>query len=186
MKKFFLYFLLFLVLIIAALSVVISIQPGEYRVERSATITGSVTDVFANVNDFRKWDAWSPWVKIDPNAKMTHEGKESGEGAVVKWDGNKDVGKGSMTITESKANERIKIKLAFLEPMPGDADVVFTFREEGEKTVVTWGMTGENGFLGKAMCMVFDMEKMIGEKYQEGLANLKTVVETKKKDNDGK
>jgi hypothetical protein len=166
--------------IVAVVVGVASTQPEEYHVERSITINASASEIFPHVNDFHKWETWSPWVKVDPNAQETYEGPEAGKGAIFRWKGNNEVGEGSMTIMESQPNEHIKIKLEFLAPMPGAADTDFTFKEENNKTVVTWKMDGRNNLMGKTFCVFMNMDKMIGEKYDEGLAKMKSVVEAKK------
>jgi len=169
--------LLVLVLMIAGFAAYVAMQPDEYRVERSATMAAAPAEVFAQVNDFHKWDVWSPWVKLDPNAKVSYEGPASGAGAIFRWDGNAEVGKGSMTILESKPNELVRIKLDFVKPMEDTATTEFTLKPEGENTVTTWSMYGTRDFIGKAVCSVMDMEKMIGGNYEEGLANIKRIVE---------
>src|SRR5207248_2982956 len=105
--------------------------------------------VFAQVNDFHNWEAWSPWAKLDPAVKNTFEGPPSGTGAVFKWSGNDKVGEGSMTITDSRPNELIKIKLEFIKPFADTSDVQFDFNSEGAQTVVIWTMTGHKNFIGK-------------------------------------
>jgi len=106
----------------------------------------------------------------------------SGAGAIIRWAGNSEVGEGSMTITESKPHELVRIKLEFLKPMAGAADTEFVLKPAGDQTDVTWSMSGKNNFLGKAMCLLFNMETMIGSKYEEGLASIKSIVEAPKKD----
>src|SRR5690242_20234947 len=96
-----------LVVIVGALAGYVSTKPNEFRVERSATIAASPDAVFEHVNDFRKWEAWSPWAKLDPTAKNSFEGTESGKGAVFKWVGNDKVGEGAMTIVDSQPPERL-------------------------------------------------------------------------------
>src|SRR4029453_17104902 len=98
-KKILLLGIVVIVLIIAIFSVVVAMQPSHYRVERSANINAPAVVVFNQVNDFHKWDAWSPWAKLDPNMKTTHEGPAAGTGAVYSWVGNSYVGEGKMTIT---------------------------------------------------------------------------------------
>jgi hypothetical protein len=157
---------------------VIAMQPSEFHIERSATMNAPAEEVFSQVNDFHHWEDWSPWLKIDPNVKTTYEEPASGEGAVFRWAGNAEVGEGSMTITESQPHERIRIKLHFLKPFEDTAVTDFTFKPSGEQTTVTWSMDGRNNFFAKAMCLfVFDMEEMIGSKYEEGLASMKAIVE---------
>ena len=178
-KKILLGVVAVIVVVVAILAIVIAMQPSEFHVERSLAMNAPPEVVFDQVNDFHKWENWSPWLKEDPNAKGTYEGPTSGEGATFRWAGNEQVGEGSMTITESKPNELIRIDLHFLKPMEGTATTDFTFQPSGDQTTVTWSMDGANNFVAKAMCLLlFDMDEMIGSKYEEGLASLKTIVES--------
>lgn len=163
--------------VIGVFAIVVAMQPDEFAVTRSATIDAPPAAVFAHVNDFRKWDAWSPWAKLDPNAKNSFEGNAAGEGAIFKWSGNNEVGEGSMTIVESKPPERIRIRLDFVKPMEDTSDVTFTFDPEGSGTKVTWAMSGKSNFVGKAMCMVMGMKETMNAKFDEGLAAMKKTVE---------
>src|SRR6266478_4954051 len=129
--------LLGLVIIVVLLLVVIALQSSTYHVERTATINAPAPVVFAQVNDLHKWEAWSPWAKLDPAMKQSYEGAPAGTGASHAWNGNKNVGEGRMTITESRPSELIRIKLEFLRPFAGTNDVEFTFKPEGDQTVVT-------------------------------------------------
>lgn len=156
---------------------VVALQPADFRIARSARIAVPPGAVFAQVNDFHKWDAWSPWAKLDPNSTSKYEGPDAGEGAVFHWSGNDEVGEGKMTLVESKPDELIRIKLDFVKPMQSTSDVRFTFKPEGDQTEVTWEMTGTNGFIEKAFCLFMDMDKLVGGKFEEGLASLKGVAE---------
>ena len=169
-----------LVVLIALFAGFVALQPSDYRVERKATIAAPPSAVFAQVNDFHKWDAWSPWAKLDPNATTKFEVAEAGKGAIFRWAGNDDIGEGSMTITDSVPNELVKLKLEFIKPYPGTSDTVFTFKPQGDQTEVTWAMSGKNNFVGKAICVFMNMDKMVGAKFDEGLANMKSVVESAK------
>ncbi len=169
--------LLVLVVLIVGCVVVVAVQPSEFRVERSTTIAAPASVVFAQVNDFHNWDAWSPWAKLDPNCKYSFEGPPAGTGAILAWAGNNEVGEGRMTITESQPPELIRIKLDFVKPFENSANVQFTFKPQGDQTVVTWTMSGPNTFVGKAMHLVMNMDKMIGGDFEKGLAQLKTVAE---------
>lgn len=171
--------LIALVLIVAGFAAYVALQPDEYRIERTATMAAAPAEVFEQVNDFHKWDAWSPWVKIDPHCKVAFEGPASGEGAIFRWDGNNEVGQGSMTILESKPNELVRIRLDFEKPMKDTATTEFTFKTDGGRTVTTWSMYGRRGFVGKAICSIMNMEKMVGGKYEEGLSSMKAIVEGK-------
>jgi hypothetical protein len=170
-----------LALLLAILAVVVALQPDEFRVSRSAAVAAAPEQVFAQVNDFHNWEAWSPWAKLDPNAKATFEGPHAGEGAVFIWAGNNEVGEGRMTLTQSRPSELIRIKLDFVKPMEGTSDVEFTFKPENNGTLVTWTMSGRNNFISKAVCLFLNQDKMLGAYFEKGLANLKSVAETARK-----
>ncbi len=169
--------LIALVVIVAAFLVVVAMQPSEFRVERTTTIAAPPEAVFPHVNDLHKWDAWSPWAKLDPNAKVGFDGPDAGEGAAMDWAGNKEVGAGKMTITESKPNELIKFRIDFTEPFAGTSTSSFAFKPEGDKTAVAWSMEAHHTFLEKAICLVMNGKGMVEGQLDEGLAKLKSVVE---------
>jgi uncharacterized protein YndB with AHSA1/START domain len=167
--------------LIAGFLAVVAIQPAEFRVARSATIGAPPEKVFAQVNDFRQWGAWSPWEKIDPQMKRTYEGAPSGTGAVYAWAGNNEVGEGKMTLTESRPAELVRIRLDFLKPFAATNTAEFTFKPEGAGTSVTWSMEGKKNFVSKAVCMFMDMDKMLGGQFEKGLAQMKSVAEAQPK-----
>jgi uncharacterized protein YndB with AHSA1/START domain len=166
-----------LAVIVVVLVVVIALQSSTYHVERTATINAPAAAVFAQVNDFHKWNAWSPWAKLDPAMKQTFEGAPAGNGAVYTWTGNKEVGEGRMTITESHPSDLVKINLEFLRPFAANSLTVFTFKPAGNQTTVTWSMTGEKNFIAKAFHLVVNMDKMVGGDFEKGLAQMKSVAE---------
>jgi len=156
---------------------IVALQPNEFKVTRSATMGAPAATVFDQVNDFHKWEAWSPWEKLDPSMKRTFEGSSSGNGAIYSWVGNDKVGEGKMTLTESKPGELIKIRLDFVKPFEDTCNVEFAFKPEGDKTSVTWSMAGQNNFMKKAICMFMNMDKMVGGDFEKGLAQMKAVAE---------
>jgi hypothetical protein len=177
LKKILLGFLAVLVVLVGGFAVVVALQPSTYRVVRSTTISAAPADVFAQVNDFHNWEAWSPWAKLDPAAKNTFEGPSSGTGAGFAWSGNDKVGEGRMTILESRPNELVRIKLEFIKPFESACTTEFTLKPQGDQTEVTWSMAGENGFVGKAFCLFMDMDKTVGGDFEKGLAQMKAIAE---------
>ena len=163
--------------IVVVLVVVIAMRPTEFRVERTATISAPAPAVFAQVNDFRQWEAWSPYAKRDPGMKKSFEGAPAGVGAIYTWSGNHEVGEGRTTIIESRPSELIRIKLEFVRPFVGTSTAEFTFRPEGGRTAVTWSLEGRNSFPAKAMSLVMNMDTMIGGDFEKGLAQLKAIAE---------
>lgn len=172
MKK----FLTFIIVLVVGFLAIAAMQPDTYRVERSLSMNAAPAAIYAQVIDLHKWDAWSPWAKVDPNAKVTYEGPAKGKGASMHWEGNNEVGVGTMTVSEVKPNSNVKLDLNFEKPMKGTATSEFTFEPEGKGTKVTWAMYGTRDFMGKIVGLLINCDKMIGDQYEKGLASLKEVV----------
>jgi hypothetical protein len=156
---------------------IVATRPAEFAITRSATMSAPSAAVFEQVNDFHRWRAWSPWENIDPDLKRTYEGPPAGVGTVYSWAGNKKVGEGRMTLTESRPGDLVRIRLEFLKPFKATNTTEFSFRPLGDKTQVTWTMTGRNGFVGRLFCMFMNMDKMVGRDFEKGLAAMKSLVE---------
>ncbi len=172
------YILLGLAALVVLFVIIVSLRPADFRYTRTATIAAPPAKVFAQVNDFHNWEAWSPWAKRDPNCQTSYAGPPTGEGAKFAWDGNKEVGAGNMTIIESTPDKKIVIKLEFLKPFKAINTAEFTFAPAGEQTQVSWSMFGKNNFMGKAFGLVVNCDKMIGQDFEQGLASMKSVVES--------
>jgi uncharacterized protein YndB with AHSA1/START domain len=157
--------------------IVITGRPDEFTVMRAANISAPPEEIFPHVNDLHKWEAWSPWAKLDPNAKNTFSGADAGAGAAMAWEGSKKVGAGKMTITESQPSGLIHFRLDFQKPMQATNTAEFTFRPEGGQTVVTWSMAGKSCFMSKVFGLFMDFDKMCGCQFEKGLASLKSVTE---------
>ena len=154
------------------LVVIVSLRPSDFRITRTGRMAAPASVVFENVNDLHKWEAWSPWAKMDPNAKSTFSGPAAGPGASMTWAGNKKVGEGRMTIIENRPGEMIRLKLEFFRPFKATNTAEFTFKPEGDQTTVTWSMFGKNNFMGKLFGLFMDCDKMVGKDFEKGLANL--------------
>ena len=172
--------LLALAVIAILFIILVAGQSDEFTVSRSAKISAPPEKIFPHVNDLHNWEAWSPWAKLDPNAKNSFEGAASGVGAAMAWTGNCKVGVGRMTIIESQPSESIRFRLDFEKPMKATNIAEFTFKNEGGQTAVTWSMTGQKNFVGKIFHLIMSCDKMIGGQFEKGLAAIKTIVETAK------
>ncbi|MDP5226548.1 MULTISPECIES: SRPBCC family protein [Arthrobacter] len=156
---------------------------STFAVTRSAFIPAAPQDVFAHVNDFHQWSAWSPWEKLDADMSKSYSGPESGPGAHYEWAGKK-AGTGHMTIEAATAPEgsedgagSIDIDLHFLKPFKNNNHTLFTFVPERDGTKVTWTMSGENKTLfSKAFAKLFSMDKMVGKDFESGLSALRDVA----------
>lgn len=171
------FILIGVAVVIVVFLIIVAFQPPHFRITRSATISAPPAAVFEQLNDFHEWDHWSPWAKMDPNAKNSFEGPASGVGAGFSWSGNNQVGEGRMKITESQPNELIRLDLEFVKPFAAKNVTEFTLKPVGNQTNVTWSMSGTNNFVGKAMGLIMNCDKMVGGQFEKGFENLKAIVE---------
>lgn len=172
--------LIAVLLLVAVVLVIGFFSPRNVTLERSITINASASSVYEEINGLTNFNKWSPWAKIDPeNTDYTYEGPETGVGSKMTWSStNSDVGKGSQEIVEAVENERIKTEM-FFEDYPDANYASFMIVSEGESSTVTWNFEGDMGSnpIGKLMGRF--MESMLGPSYEEGLQNLKALVEAK-------
>ena len=162
---------------IGALLVIVAFRPSAFHIARTAAISAPAPEVFAQINDFRNWPAWSPWEGVDPAMKRVYEGEPAGTGAVYSWSGNRQIGEGRMIITESRPHELIRIKLEFLKPFAATHSAEFLLKPDGDKTSVTWSMSGTNNFIAKGISLLMNMDKLIGGQFEKGLQQLTRAVE---------
>ena len=166
-----------ILVLIAAVLIFATTRPSAFRIERSASIKAPPAKIFALLDDFHQWEPWSPWEKIDPAVKRVYIGAASGKGAVYEWSGNNDVGQGRMEIIESLPPSKLVIKIDFIKPFAAHNTVEFTLTPQGDATTVTQAMFGPTPYISKLMGLFFNMDKMVGQKYEEGFVSLKAITE---------
>ncbi|AKE52744.1 SRPBCC family protein [Kangiella geojedonensis] len=175
-------FLKNLFIVIAVLAIIIIVVgfflPKHAHVERSIVINASQDKVFQQVNSFDDYNSWSPWYKLDPEAKYEYSGPDSGVGAKMSWESdNAQVGIGSQEIVESTYPKLVKTELLFGEdPNPGYA--TFELEELGPReTKVTWSFDADFGDNIVGRYFGFFLDSMLGDTYEEGLQALKQEIE---------
>jgi Polyketide cyclase / dehydrase and lipid transport len=164
------------VVFVAGVLIFAATQPGHFRVQRQVVVKAPADKILPLITDLHGWTAWSPYEKKDPAMKRTFGGAERGKGATYAWDGNKEVGAGRMEITDVTPAQ-VKIDLVFLRPMEARNVATFALEPKGDSTIVEWAMDGPQPFLGKIVCLFFDMDKMVGTDFEAGLASLKALAE---------
>lgn len=168
---------LLVVLALAALLVFAATRPDTFRVERRIEINAPAPKIHALINDLKAFSSWNPYEKKDPAIKVSYRGPASGPGAAYDFAGNKEVGKGSITITGAEAPTRVAMKLDMIEPFEGHNDIEFSLAPNGTATTVVWAMHGPSPYIAKLAGIFFNMDRMIGEDFEAGLLNLKAVAE---------
>ena len=163
------------VLVLAAAAFVAT-RPEAFVVERTARVEAPPGVVYGHIASLRAMDVWSPWVHMDANMKVAYDGPESGVGARSSWEGP-EMGKGRLTVTAVEPGREVEMRLEMLAPMAASNRILFTLAPAGAGTEVTWRMEGRNGFVGKAMTLLVDMDAMVGGPFEQGLLALKGVAE---------
>jgi uncharacterized protein YndB with AHSA1/START domain len=163
--------------LIAVVLIIASTKADSFTVQRSIEIARAPQDVYAVLNGFKRWEEWNPWQKLDPTMKQTREGPSDGAGSVYAWSGNSKAGEGRMEVMSVKPDEEVHIKLNFIRPFKSENQTVFRTETQGAGTKVVWTMTGPMPFISKLMTVFMSMDKMIGKDFEEGLRNLKALME---------
>lgn len=171
------FLVLGLVALIGALLAYAATRPNTYRVQRTLGIHTPPEKVFTLINDLHTWASWSPWEQKDPAMKKTHSGAPEGTGAVLEWEGNKDVGTGRMEVLESIPPSKVRIQLDFFKPFEAHNTAEFTLTPSAGSTQVTWAMYGPQPYMMKVMGLFCSPDKMVGKDFEEGLGNLKALAE---------
>lgn len=151
-------------------------KPDVFRVTRAEVINAPPEVVFNYINDIEQSNIWSPWMRMEPDARVRYEGPKAGVGASFSWEGKK-IGKGRLTTTDTITNEMVRLRLEFFKPMVGTNTVEYALTREGAGTRVIWTIFGPNDFKGKVMSVFMNCETMMGGQLEQGLSNLKQLVE---------
>ncbi|PZO64648.1 MAG: polyketide cyclase [Pseudoxanthomonas suwonensis] len=171
--------LLALVLVVAGIAVYAWTRPDTFTVERSIRIDAPPQRIYPLIADFRQWQRWSPWEKLDPAMERMHEGPSSGAGARYSWKGNDSVGSGQMTITAAAMPRRVDINLQFIEPMASSSKTRFDITPDGGGSAVRWTMTGDSPYFLKLMSVFANLDTMLGKDVETGLMQLKQAAESR-------
>jgi hypothetical protein len=168
---------LLLVVVVGAVLAYAATKPDVFHVQRAASIKAPPDKIFPLINDFRSWASWSPYERKDPAMKKTYGGAATGKGAIYEWDGDRNVGSGRIEITDASPPNRVAIKLDMIKPLAASNRVEFTLQPRGDTTNVTWAMNGHTPYLAKIMHVFLDVDRMVGQDFETGLANLKALAE---------
>lgn len=167
-----------LVVAIAGILLYATTKPDSFRVQRVVLINAPSDKVFPLINDIKAWTAWSPYEKKDPAMKRTYGAVTAGKGATYAWDGDKNVGQGSIEMIES-GPRKIVIKLDFLKPFEAHNMGEFLLEPKGDSTSVTWATYGPSPYVSKVVGTFINIDDMIGRDFEKGLADLKAAAEKK-------
>ena len=134
--------------------------------------------MFPYLKSVKNQNDWSPWKKKDPDMKQEFFGEDGTVGFISRWVGNKDVGEGEQEIKRIVENEQIDTELRFFKPWKSKSDAFLKVKEiNSNNTEVIWGFSGNNKVPFNIMMLFFSMDKTVGKDFEEGLNDLKQVLE---------
>jgi len=180
MKKFLRILIAIMVVLLIGVLALMFLSPKKMVFQESMTIDAPANMVYNQVNDFKNWEAWSPWSKLDPDAINTYSEKTSGVGAKWSWKGNDKIGEGTQAIVSSEKGKSIRTSLEF-NGFNGTSYSDWSFTPDGNKTKVSWGFDGaETNLLFRPFNLF--MKGGLKKTYKEGLAKMKGIVEKRAKE----
>src|SRR5215470_17901054 len=177
MFEIFVYVVLALAIVVAALLAYAATKPDTFRVQRSTGINAPAERIFPLIANLRSMNTWNPFVDPDPAIKIAYSGPDIGKGAAHTWSGNSKVGEGRIEITDAVPSSSVAMQLDMLKPMKAHNAVEFTLRPNGSGTTVTWAMSGRQLFIAKLINVFIDCDRMVGSQFEKGLAGLKAIAE---------
>lgn len=150
----------------------------EVTYEKSILINAPIEIIWLHVNSLSALDKWSPWNDYDPNMKKEFSGTDGEIGATQSWESTVEkVGKGSQTITKIEPPFLLETDLKFYVPYESEAKGYIKLANENGETKVTWGFSSEMPYPFNVSKLFMNMEKMMGEDWQNGLTKLKKLCE---------
>jgi Polyketide cyclase / dehydrase and lipid transport len=162
---------------VAGLLAYAATTPDTFRIQRTASIKAPPEKIFAFINDMRAWVRWSPFEKKDPDMKRIFSGAEAGKGSFYEWDGDRNIGRGRLAITDTAPPFKVVVDMHFIRPFEAYDTAEFTLEPHGDMTTVTWEMRGPVPYVGKIVHLFVNMDRMLGNEFDAGLENLKALTE---------
>lgn len=164
--------------LIALILIAAFMMPKDYAVEKEIVINKPKAEVFEYIKSLKKQNDWSVWGSRDPNMKKDFSGTDGTVGFVSMWEGNDEVGKGEQEIMKIDEGRRVDTQLRFIEPFESTSDAyMITEAVDSGSTKVKWGFTGKMPIPMNLMLPFMNMEEAIGKDFEQGLNNLKGILE---------
>lgn len=172
--------LLALALLVGGYMIYVALQPPDFTIVREQFVGAEPNAIFPYINNSKKANDWMPWAESDPKATMVYSGPEEGVGSTSSWDSPGKMGTGKAVVVESVPNQVVKTQLTYTKPMVMSQLAEISLKPSEKGTVVRWSVTGRNSYLGRLICTLMNMDKMVGGEFEKGLAKLKRTVEASK------
>jgi uncharacterized protein YndB with AHSA1/START domain len=156
-----------------------AMKPDRISVQRSVVIAAPPAAVFALIDDLHNWPRWAPQDREDATMTRALSGAPAGVGAVSDWTSRGNAGAGRMEIVKSVPDSEVVVQVAFRKPFVAHNRNDFQLAPEGGGRRLTWSIQGTNAYMMKVMSVFVSPDRLIGPHFEQGLANLKAVAETR-------
>ena len=176
MKKI-LYVIAALLLIVAVLGL---IAPSGYEVSRTIQIQREQEIVYHYLRYLQNPRHYSVWAKMDPKQEVYFSGIDGEVGFILGWKSEIDsVGSGEQEIKSLQPFSQIKTEVRFKEPFESIGNSEMNISSiDSVSTEVSWKFSGTSSFPMNAILLFMDMDSMLGKDIEDGLSNLKKILET--------
>ena len=150
--------------------------PGTTQVEREIVIDAGQPLLFALVSDHKKFQQWSPWAKLDPEAERVFAEQTSGIGASMSWNSHHmELGSGTATYVAYQPPSSVAMQLHM--DGRGEGLASFTLQPEGEGVKVLWHyQTVHDNLVARYLGLILD--NILGPQFTQGLNDLKRLAES--------
>lgn len=151
----------------------------DYKVETQVVIQQPAQVVFDYIRFLGNQDNFSVWAAMDPNMQKSYRGVDGTVGFVSAWQSdNPDVGSGEQEIKAIQEGQRIDFELRFYQPFESVSPAYMTTETIAPaQTRVSWGFAGHMPYPMNLMLLLMDVETIIAADLQQGLDNLKLILE---------
>lgn len=155
------------------------ILPTRQVVTKSIMINAKPADVYeylSKLNNFNKWAIWND-AENDSTIRHNITGTDGTLGATSTWLGE-EAGEGKIQITSLEINQEIEHAITFIRPDKRNAKSEFDLEPmAGNRTKVTWTFEIATPRPGNIFNLFSNLEVRMGDAFEEGLTNLKNVLE---------
>jgi hypothetical protein len=173
--------ILYVVAALIAILILLGIlAPSGYEVTRTIQINREQEIVYHYLRFLQNQRHYSVWAKMDPKQEVYFSGIDGEVGFILGWKSEIDsVGSGEQEIKSLQPFNQIKTEVRFKEPFEsvGNSEMNISALDSSS-TQVNWKFYGTSSFPMNAMLLFMDMDAMLGKDIENGLSNLKNILET--------
>ena len=179
--------LIIILAILTLLLITAAFVKKDYEVVREVTIQKPKNEVFEYIKFIKHQDEFSVWQKLDPNMKKVTTGTDGTVGFVSRWESeHPSVGVGEQEIINIEEGKKIEQALRFYVPWESTGIAYLeTTAKDSATTQVKWGFNSSFKYPSNLMLLFMDMDSMLGNDFENGLANLKQTLEGTEEQEDG-